>query len=197
MLATIKHKLISLFQLILVMIYIVFEELIWEGIAHPIYTFVHSLKILQKVEEKLHDFNRYVILVLFIVMLAGVEALGLYAGYLFVSGQVAVGLSIYLTKIPIAAFTFWMFRITEDKLMKFGWFKWIYDKVMGAIDWLKSLDIYISTMEKLKSLKMKIKAFKIRIKEQYFSKESRFVIKIKHLYKTIKASLRKKVDDEI
>ncbi len=197
MLATIKHKLISLFQLILVMIYIVFEELIWEGIAHPIYTFVHSLKILQKVEEKLHDFNRYVILVLFIVMLAGVEALGLYAGYLFVSGQVAVGLSIYLTKIPIAAFTFWMFRITEDKLMKFGWFKWIYDKVMGAIDWLKSLDIYISTMEKLKSLKMKIKAFKIRIKEQYFSKESRFVIKIKRLYKTIKASLRKKVDDEI
>jgi len=197
MLATIKHKLISLFQLILVMIYIVFEELIWEGIAHPIYTFVHSLKILQKVEEKLHDFNRYVILVLFIVMLAGVEALGLYAGYLFVSGQVAVGLSIYLTKIPIAAFTFWMFRITEDKLMKFGWFKWIYDKVMGAIDWLKSLDIYISTMEKLKSLKMKIKAFKIRIKEQYFSKESRFIIKIKRLYKTIKASLRKKVDDEI
>jgi len=197
MLATIKHKLISLFQLILVMIYIVFEELIWEGIAHPIYTFVHSLKILQKVEEKLHDFNRYVILVLFIVMLAGVEALGLYAGYLFVSGQVAVGLSIYLTKIPIAAFTFWMFRITEDKLMKFGWFKWIYDKVMGAIDWLKSLDIYISTMEKLKSLKMKIKAFKIRIKEQYFFKESRFVIKIKRLYKTIKASLRKKVDDEI
>ncbi len=197
MLATIKHKLISLFQLILVMIYIVFEELIWEGIAHPIYTFVHSLKILQKVEEKLHDFNRYVILVLFIVMLAGVEALGLYAGYLFVSGQVAVGLSIYLTKIPIAAFTFWMFRITEDKLMKFGWFKWIYDKVMGAIDWLKSLDIYISTMEKLKSLKMKIKAFKIRIKEQYFSKESRFVIKTKRLYKTIKASLRKKVDDEI
>ena len=94
MLATIKYKLISLFQLILVMIYIVFEELIWEGIAHPIYTFVHSLKILQKVEEKLHDFNRYVILVLFITMLSSVEALGLYAGYLFVSGKVAIGLSI-------------------------------------------------------------------------------------------------------
>ena len=192
MLSTIKHKLISLFQLILVMIYIVFEELIWEGIAHPIYTFVHSLKILQKVEEKLHEVNRYVILVLFVVMLAVVEALGLYAGYLFVSGQVAVGLSIYLTKIPIAAFTFWMFRITEDKLMKFGWFKWIYDYVMRFIDWLKSSDIYVATMAKLKNVKAKIKIFRLKL----FSKESRFVRKIKRLYVTIKTSLSKKVDDE-
>ena len=193
MLSTIKHKLISLFQLILVMIYIVFEELIWEGIAHPIYTFVHSLKILQKVEEKLHEVNRYIILVLFIVMLAGVEALGLYAGYLFVSGQATVGLSIYLTKIPIAAFTFWMFRITEDKLMKFGWFKWIYDLVMKFIDWLKSSDIYVATMAKLKNVKEKIKAFRLK----HFSKESPFVTKIKRLYKTIKTSLSKKVDDEV
>jgi len=193
MLTTIKHKLMSLLQLILVIIYIVFEELIWEGIAHPIYTFVHSLKILQKVEDQLHEVNRYIILVLFIVLLSGVEALGLYAGYLFVSGQAAVGLSIYLTKIPIAAFTFWMFRITEDKLMKFGWFKWIYDYIMRMINWLKSSDIYVATMAKIKNLKEKIKVFK----QKYFSKESPFVTKIKRLYKTIKTSLSKKVDDEV
>jgi len=188
MLSTIKHKLISLFQLILVLIYIIFEELIWEGIAHPIYAYVHSLKILQKVEASLHGVNRYVILVIFVVMLLSVEAFGLYAGYLFVSGQVALGLSIYLAKIPIAAFTFWMFRVTEDKLMKFGWFKWIYDLIVKFIDWLKSLDIYISTMVRLKAVKEKIKAFRIK----YFSKEGPFVTKIKHLYKTIKTSLSKK-----
>ncbi len=188
MLATIKHKLISLFQLILVMIYIVFEELIWEGIAHPIYTFVHSLKILQKVEVALHGVNRYVILVIFVVLLVFVEAFGLYAGYLFVSGQAALGLSIYLAKIPIAAFTFWMFRVTEDKLMRFGWFKWIYDLVIQFIDWLKSLDIYMSTMVRLKTFKEKIKAFRIK----HFSKESPFVTKVKHLYRSIKTSLSKK-----
>ena len=188
MLAAIKHKLISLFQLILVLIYIIFEELIWEGIAHPIYNYVHSLKLLQKVEVALHDVNRHVILVIFIVMLIAVEAFGLYAGYLFVSGQAALGLSIYLTKIPIAAFTFWMFRVTEDKLMKFGWFKWIYDRVVKFIDWLKSLDIYIGTMERIKSMKENMKAFRIK----HFSKESLFVTKIKHFYKTIKTSLSKK-----
>ena len=188
MLSTIKHKLISLLQLILVLIYIIFEELIWEGIAYPIYTYVHSLKILQKVEASLHGVNRYVILIIFVVMLVSVEAFGLYAGYLFVSGQVALGLSIYLTKIPIAAFTFWMFRVTEDKLMKFGWFKWIYDLVVKFIAWLKSLDIYISTMARIKKLKEKIKAFRIK----HFSKESPFVTKIKHIYTSIKTSLSKK-----
>ena len=192
MLSTIKHKLISLLQLILVLIYIIFEELIWEGIAYPIYQYVHSLQILQKVEAKLHGVNRYVILVIFVVMLAGVEAFGLYAGYLFVSGNVLLGLSIYLGKIPIAAFTFWMFRVTEDKLMKFGWFKWLYDRVMLFIDWLKALDVYKSTLRRMKLWKEKIRAFRLK----YFSKESPFVTKMKHFYRTIKASLRNKEDNE-
>ncbi len=188
MLATLKHKLISLLQLILVLIFIVFEELIWEGIAYPVYKYVHSLQILQRVEKGLHSVNRYVILVIFVVMLVAVEAFGLYAGYLFVSGKVLLGFSIYLGKIPVAAFTFWMFRVTEDKLMKFGWFKWLYDLVIQFIDWLKSLEIYIGTMARLRTWKEKIKAFRIK----YFSKESPFVTKIKRLYKTIKTSLSKK-----
>jgi hypothetical protein len=44
---------------------------------------------------------------------------------------------------------------------------------------------------------MKIKAFKIRIKEQYFSKKSQFLKKTKHLYKTIKSALGKKTDDNV
>ena len=191
MLKTLKHKFITLLQLILVIVYIIFEEIIWEGVAHPIYRYVHSLKILQKVEEKLHAVNAYVILVLFMVMLASVEALGLYAGYLFVSGNVAIGLSIYLTKIPIAAFTFWMFRVTEDKLMQFGWFKWLYQRIMAFIDWLKSLEIYQSTMQKLKVTKERIKQFFRAIKEKYFSKESAFVRRMKRLYNSIKQTLKR------
>jgi len=191
MLKPLKHKFITLLQLILVIVYIIFEEIIWEGVAHPIYKYVHSLKILQKVEEKLHAVNAYVILILFMVMLASVEALGLYAGYLFVSGNVAIGLSIYLTKIPIAAFTFWMFRVTEDKLMQFGWFKWLYERIMAFIDWLKSLEIYQSTMQKLKVTKERIKQFFRAIKEKYFSKESAFVTRMKRLYNSIKQTLKR------
>jgi len=192
MLSVIKHRFTSLLQLILVLIYIVFEELIWEGIARPIYVFIHSLKILHKVEETLHAVNAYVLLVIFVVLLGLVESLGIYAGILFISGQALLGISLYISKIPIAAFTFWIFRITEDKLMQFGWFKWIYDWIMKGIDWLKSLEVYQSTIQRIKVTKANVKQTMKRVKEKYFAKESPFVMKIKHLYKSIKDSLRKK-----
>jgi len=191
MLSTIKNRLTSLLQLILVLIYIIFEELIWEGIAKPIYAFVHSLKILQKVEIKLHSVHASVILVIFVLLLGAVEALGIYAGILFVSGQALLGMTLYLFKIPIAAVTFWIFRITEDKLMQFRWFKWLYDWIMKGIDWLKSREIYMQTMERLAIVKASIKKRLKAMKEKYFSQESPFIIKIKHLYKTVKESLGK------
>ena len=191
MLQTIQNRLITLLQLILVIIYIIFEELIWEGVAKPIYEAIHGLKVLQKVEEKLQHVNAYFILIIFIVLLATVEIFGIYAGMLFVSGQVLLGLGLYISKIPIAAFTFWLFRVTEEKLMTFAWFKWLYEKIMLAIDWLKSRQIYVKTMERLTQVKARIKTFVHAFKEKYFSKESSFVTKVKKLYKNIKASLKK------
>jgi hypothetical protein len=191
MLNTIKRKLITLLQLLLVIVFILFEEIIWEGIARPIYTYVHSLKVLQRVEAWLQGVNATVILVIFVVMLASVEMLGIYAGILFVSGQVALGLMLYLTKVPIAAFTFWMFRVTESKLMQFGWFRWLYEKMMAAIGWLKSLEIYQSTMHKLKKTKEKIKGWIKRFKAKYFAKESPFVNRLKRLYRSIKRVLKR------
>jgi len=191
MLTTIKNRFISLLQLILVMIFIVFEELIWEGIAKPIYEAIHSLKILQKIEAKLQHINAYIILVIFVALLATVETFGIYAGILFVSGHILLGLGLYLSKIPIAAFTFWLFRVTEEKLMQFGWFKWLYEKMMAGIEWLKSREIYVETMVRLKRIKESFKRRAKAFKANYFAKESPFVTKVKRLYKTIKTSLKK------
>lgn len=187
MFSVIKNRFILLLQLFLVMGYIIFEELIWEGIAKPIYETIHALKILQKVEAKLESVNPSVILFIFVVLLTIVEAFGIYAGILFVSGQVLLGLILYVAKIPVAAFTFWLFRVTEEKLMQFGWFKWIYDWIMKAIDWLKSCEMYKKTMERLVQVKTSIKAFK----EKYFAVKSPFIEKMQQLYKTVKSSLRK------
>ncbi len=191
MLDVLKRKLITLLQLLLVIVFIVFEELIWEGIAYPIYRYVHGLRILQKVEAKLQSVNAYVILVLFVLLLASVEMLGLYAGYQFVSGSVLIGIVLYLTKIPIAAFTFWMFRVTEEKLMRFGWFAWLYGKIMRAIAWLKGLEIYQSTMKRLKEMKTLLKGWITAFKVKYFAKESPFVSRLKRLYRRIKSVLKR------
>jgi len=71
--------------------------------------------------------------------------------------------------------------------MQFGWFKWLYDWIMKAIDWLKACEMYKKTMERLLQIKMSIKA----LKEKYFANKSPFIEKMKQLYKTVKSSLRK------
>jgi hypothetical protein len=189
MVLRIKNRIISLLQLLLVLIYIIFEELIWEGIAKPIYEAVHALKILQKIELKLQYINPTVILVIFVLLLGMVETLGIYAGVLFLSGKSLLGIALYFTKIPIAAFTFWLFRVTEDKLMQFAWFKWIYDLIMRGIDWLKSLQIYKDTMIRFKKIKEILKQFKNRIKQKYFKEESSLMKRLKKYYRNIKESL--------
>jgi len=191
MLSSIKHRLILLLQLLIVIVYIIFEELIWEGIAKPIYHVIHGLRILQKIETKLDTVSPSVILFIFVVLLAIVEAAGIYAGILFVSGQVVIGLVLYISKIPIAAFTFWLFRVTEDKLMQFGWFKWMYDQIMKAVDWLKSCEMYVKTIERLVQVKEGLKKIIKSFKEKYFATKSPFIEKIKQLYRSVKESMRK------
>ena len=191
MLSSIKHRIILLLQLLIVMVYIIFEELIWEGIAKPIYKAIHGLRILQKIEIKLESVSPSIILFIFVMLFAIVEAAGIYAGILFVSGQVVIGLVLYISKIPIAAFTFWLFRVTEEKLMQFGWFKWMYDQIMKAINWLKSCEMYQKTMQRVVQMKERMKAVVKAFKAKYFSKRSPFVEKVKQLYRSIKASLRK------
>jgi hypothetical protein len=191
MLAAFKRKIILLVQLLLVITFIIFEEVIWEGIARPIYTYVHGLKLLQQIEVKVQQSNPLLVLSVFVILLVMVELFGVYAGVLFISGHLILGTALYLSKVPIAAFTFWLFKVSEEKLMQFGWFRWTYEKIMAIIDWLKSCEVYVETMEKLKSLKAKVKKWFSELKAKYFAKESLFVMRLKKLYQSIKTTLRR------
>jgi hypothetical protein len=178
----IAQRLLLVLQFVLVFIFILFEEIIWEGIAKPIYEKIQSLKILQKLKEKISHSNRYVILIVFLVLLLTVEGAGLLAGLFFVQGYMLFGLALYMAKIPIAAFVFWLFKVSRAKLLSFDWFTWSYEKLMSGLDWLKDLDIYKTTMMYISKLKSKIKEERVK----YFSKESRFTEELKSFYSYIK-----------
>jgi len=182
----ITQRLLLVIQFILVILFILFEEIIWEGIAKPIYKHIESLHVLQTLERKIHEGNRYLILVVFMVLLLGVEGAGLLAGVFFVQGHILFGLLLYIAKIPIAAFTFWIFKAAKNKLLSFDWFKWLYNKVMNGLEWLKDLEMYKDTMATMLEFKRKIKAFISRIKLKYFAKESRFTTELKSFYIYIK-----------
>ncbi|MEI7995621.1 MAG: hypothetical protein WCH01_12040 [Methylococcaceae bacterium] len=156
---------------ILVTIYIVLEELIWENIAEPIYIFIHGLSILQEAEEFIGKLNRHVLLVLFLALFTQVELLGIFALKLIGSGNVIAGVTIYAGKIPIAAFTFWLFRISKEKLMTFDWFEQVYGFVISIILKIKMSSIHQRIVTRIKSAKewLKIRLSHIR---PYFQKKT-------------------------
>lgn len=84
---------------ILVTVYIVLEELVWENIAEPIYSFIHGLSILQKAEALIQGLNRHVLLALFLGLFIQVELLGLFALKLVGTGKVIAGTVLYAAKI--------------------------------------------------------------------------------------------------
>lgn len=176
------HKIATFVQLLLILIFILFEELIWEGIAEPIYVKIHSLKILQRVEEMLAVTPRILILSFFLLIFLAVEGAGILAGILFLQGKIHLGIGLYLMKIPIAAFTFWLFSVTKEKLLSFKWFAWMYHTVMRFFEWLKSLELYQETMNRLKRWKQILKSKFQALKENYFSGENSFAARLRHLY---------------
>jgi hypothetical protein len=115
-------------------------------------------------------------------MFIKVELLGIFAAVMLTQGKVYTALMLYVGKIPIGAFTFWLFRVSKDKLMTFGWFKIAYDYVMGIIDKIKESDIYKSIKEKMAELKDKIKKLKVK----YFGEKSQLKEKISRIYSIIK-----------
>jgi len=176
-----QKKLIHVVLTFLVFVYIVFEELVWETIAKPIYEYFHSLKILKRIEFHIHKLHRLVLLILFLSLFVQVELLGVLAVALLAKGKVYSGVLLYSAKIPIGAFTFWLFKITKDRLMTFGWFKASYDFTMSVIDKIKATQTYQEVKESTKEIKEFIK--------ENFKNRSSLKIKIKRIYTNIKKAL--------
>ena len=179
-------RILLVFQFVLVFLFILFEEIIWEGIAKPIYDKFESLHIVQKVEMKIKQTNNYVVLAVFTILLLAVEGAGVLAGLFFVQGHILLGLILYITKIPIAAFVFWLFKISKEKLLSFAWFKWSYEKLIAGINWLKEREIYKEMMAYMAKTKAQIKSLWRTIKAKYFSKKGSFMEELKSFYHYIK-----------
>jgi hypothetical protein len=185
------NRLVFVLQLILVVLFIVLEEVIWEGIAKPIYDYIHELHILQTIQRKLQSVNRYVILVLFLVLLFGVEGAGLVAGVLAVRGMVISAALLYGAKIPIAAFTFWLFHATEDKLLSFGWFRVAYEKIVAFFAWIKEREIYRNTVRQAREIKAWLKKNFAQFKAKYLSGDNTLSKRFGRLYRMIKRSVKR------
>lgn len=157
MLLKIFNKLLHYLLTVLIIGYIVFEELVWERFAQPITRFISRLKLLQKLNVFLQTVDSKIILVLFITLFIIVELQGLYAATLFVQGKIILGVLVYAGKVPITAFTFWLFRNVKSKLMEFIWFERAYIYVTMLVNKITHSQTYLGIKKKAVSLKLYFK----------------------------------------
>jgi hypothetical protein len=191
----IAQRLLIIIQFFLVFLFILFEEIVWEGLAKPIYEKIASFRIFLRLKKIIHLSNRHIVLLFFTTLLLGVEGAGILAGVFFVQGKVLLGTALYIIKIPIAGFTFWLFRVSKSKLLSFTWFSWAYKNIMSGIEWLKDTEIYKNSVVMMLNIKIKIKRIFKDIKERYFSKNSSFVDELKTFYSYIKNFKNRKKND--
>jgi len=185
-----KQRLINIILTPIILGYIIFEELVWERLAQPIIHFITRLKLLQKLESYLKTVNSKLILVIFMLLFVSVELLGMFAASLFLQTRVVHGVMVYAAKVPVSAFTFWLFNATRHKLMEFAWFKRAYQLVMRFIDMITHSDIYArikALSARLKNyLKQKLTSDKSLVKD--FVKN-----KVQTTYRRLKTLLNRKL----
>jgi hypothetical protein len=165
----------------LILLYIVLEDLIWKKFAKRITDYMLSLNIFIYAERIISNFHVNVILVGFLILLIISEILGIMAIALIGKGLVISGVILYVAKIPLVSLTFWLFKISKDKLLKINWFNKIYLFIIKILNIIKSSKYYINTMH-----------FVINVKEDLkyiFKKEdsnSKFLTRIKNMHKLVK-----------
>ncbi|MCK5828772.1 MAG: hypothetical protein KAH20_00525 [Methylococcales bacterium] len=176
-----KNFVAKLLESILVIGYILFEELIWDVFAKPIFQYIKSLVVLDSLKKIFLKMNRHLLLTVFIVILAITEAMGFLSGFCFINGYILTGMGVYACKIPIAAFTFWLFDLTKDKLMTFNWLKTSYNYIMGVIEKFINSSIHISIKTQISTIRTKIKSLVI----EYFGEDG-FIVSVKSHYLVFK-----------
>lgn len=186
MLLNLFNKLFHFILTIIIIGYIIFEEIVWERLAQPIIRYITGLKVLQKTSDYLQTVNSKIILFIFVLMFIVVELLGLFAATQFVQGKVIHGVLVYAGKVPVSAFTFWLFREVKPKLIEFAWFEKAYNFVILFIEKITHSQTYLD-------IKTKTSPLKKYIKEKLFSKKGFLKQKVQTMYQNLRKILNRKI----
>ena len=150
-------KFIDFFLIVLVLIYILFEELVWEKIAKPIVKLITRLltkfNFFEDFILKIEKLNSYTILFIFLILFTFVELLGIYAFMIFFQGKIFFAIFVYILKLPLAVFILWFFNLTKDKLLQFSWFRFLYKSMIFFVSKIKDFRIYILVKDKIYEIK--------------------------------------------
>jgi len=171
-------KFVNFILYVLLFVYFVFEELVWNRMIAPLYEGIKQFKIIEIFLDFISKQNEYIVLFVFLLSFIPAEWLGYKAAEIFATGKFLLAILVYSLKVPIGIIAFAVLKREKEKLFKFGWFKAIYEFIEDVIDYIKDTEKYKNMKSKFNDLKNEFK--KLSRERSYFKK------KVKRIYQKVK-----------
>ncbi len=105
-----------------ILLFIVFEELVYKQIALPIFNVIKNWRLIARLNGFIGSQNRYVILFIFLLFFVSLEILGITSLMLFAKGVFLFGVIMCFIKSLIALYSFIILELQKEKLFIFAWF---------------------------------------------------------------------------
>lgn len=135
-------RLKRLFIYPLIILFILFEEVIYRHLIQPLFDRIKLTYFVQYINKLIDQQNRYVILIMFASFFVIGELLGLASFALLASGLFFLGILAYTTKTLLALYAFLLLETQKEKLFSFAWFARSYTHTIQFIHYLQATTIY-------------------------------------------------------
>jgi hypothetical protein len=168
------------FFILILLIYILFEELIWENTVVPIIRYISAFHFYRRFLEYVQmRANRNTVLILFIVPFLIGEVVGVFSGILAAQLHLLSAALLYTCKIPLIVVALAILQNGKDKLLTFGWFALCYVWIMKQLDKLHESRLY-------RQIHLTI----TRIRKRFKGRSNRMIRRIVYLYHRVRYSLK-------
>ncbi len=140
-------------------------EIVWELGFKGIRRSIERSKMAIWAEEKIKTLPNWAVLVLFSLPFILMELLGIFALAAVVSGQVYLGIIMYVVKVLLFIPVHFILHVGESQLTAIAWFKRRYDILVSIVSWFRRSQTHVKAHNILKTIKAYVSAIKEMFKD--------------------------------
>lgn len=166
-------------KIIGVVLFIIFETILWDKVGLPIYNKIKSFKIMERFKDYITNVeHEYLLLLIFITPVFVDIILTYLFGIAMATGLLFTAIGIYVLKAVMSVLMVVIFNIGKKQLTKFYLIRYSY----GCILNFKRSQTFRKVGEYTKSLKNELSSFK----DNYLNGDSEFKEEVQRIYNNIK-----------
>jgi hypothetical protein len=150
-------------------------QIFWELGFKKIKSSFAESKLAPYLEKKIQSFPNWLVLIIFGIPFILMEVIGVIAAGFFFSGNLYMGIFLYLIKVLLFVPINFILNVGKDQLMQIEWYKRRFLSIIAVLDWFKTSETYVRVHNFFENLSGYIIALK-----NLFSKSVYFIQKAFH-----------------